>query len=88
MTIAEPFHIDAARMRHFHSLDHEHQGAAIKRLAATGLSDHGIASATQLSIEQIRRVLVEQKAESEITGLLLALTWLRWRTARHRSRAT
>lgn len=50
---------DAARMQHFHGLDRNAQAAAIKRLAACGWSEHGIARATQLSVEQIRRVLEE-----------------------------
>lgn len=48
---------DADRMRHFHSLDRRQQSAAIGRLAATGMSEHGIAHATGLSVEMIRRLL-------------------------------
>jgi hypothetical protein len=44
-------------MQHFHTLHRDAQEAAIRRLAAAGYSEHAIASATQLSVEQIRRVL-------------------------------
>jgi hypothetical protein len=32
---------------------------AIRRLAATGMSEHGIAAATRMSVEQIRKILAE-----------------------------
>ena len=38
------------------------QRAAIKRLAAEGMSDYGIASATKLSVEQVRLILAEPVA--------------------------
>ena len=50
---------DDARMRHFHALDRSAQEAAVRRLHAAGHSDHGIARATGLAVEQIRRVLSE-----------------------------
>jgi ABC-type phosphate/phosphonate transport system ATPase subunit len=50
-----------ARM-HFSSLDREEQAAAIRRLAATGMGDHGIADASGLSVEMVRRVLADQVA--------------------------
>lgn len=55
---------DAARMRHFHTLDRSRQAEAIRRLAATGMSDHGISHATQLSLEQVRRILGEHTAST------------------------
>ena len=51
---------DADRMRHFHALDREQQAQAIRRLGATGLSEHGIAQATGLSVEMVRQVLGER----------------------------
>lgn len=48
-----------ARMRAFRLLPQTQQAEAIARLAATGMSDNGIAAATQLSVEQIRRILAE-----------------------------
>ena len=48
------------RMRHFHALDREQQADAIRRLAATGMSEHGIAHATGLSVEMVRRVTVQK----------------------------
>lgn len=53
---------ETARMTHFHALDRAQQADAIRRLAATGLTEHDIARATQLSTEMIRRVLGEQVA--------------------------
>ncbi|MGH3631103.1 MAG: hypothetical protein ACRDRL_27125 [Sciscionella sp.] len=46
-------------LHHFLLLDQEQQAQAIKRMAATGWSDNGIATATGLSVEQIRRILAE-----------------------------
>ena len=45
------------RMLHFHTLEPAQQAVAIHRLADSGLSDHGIARATQLAVEQVRRIL-------------------------------
>lgn len=42
---------------HFHSLDREHQAAAIRRLAVAGQSDHTISAATGLSVEMVRHIL-------------------------------
>lgn len=50
---------DTDRMRHFHTLDRQQQAQAIGRLAATGMSEHGIAQATGLSVEMVRQVLGE-----------------------------
>lgn len=48
---------DERRMRHFRELDYSQQREAIRRLAAAGHSDDVISSATQLSLEQVRRAL-------------------------------
>ncbi|MGB6488765.1 MAG: hypothetical protein WBE91_17935 [Steroidobacteraceae bacterium] len=48
---------DVDRMRHFRTLDRAQQSAAIRRLAAAGQSEHTIAAATGLAVEQIRRLL-------------------------------
>lgn len=42
-------------------LDHEQQRQAMQRLAASGLSDYGIAAATSLSVEMVRAVLGERE---------------------------
>lgn len=55
---------DATRMHHFHTLSPEHQADALRRLAALGYSDHGIASASGLSVEFVRRVLGSKPAEN------------------------
>jgi hypothetical protein len=54
-----PSHRDR-ELLHFRSLDREQQAAAIRRLARLGMSDHGIAAATALSVEMVRRILSEQ----------------------------
>ncbi|HLS81307.1 MAG TPA: hypothetical protein VK025_07880 [Steroidobacter sp.] len=51
-------------MAHFLLLTHAQQIEAIRRLHALGWSDYGIASATRLSVEQIRRLLGEAKANA------------------------
>jgi len=48
---------DANRMRYFEDLTHEEQVAAVRRMAAEGLSEHALAHCTRWSIEYIRRVL-------------------------------
>ena len=49
----------ANRMAHFHTLATHQQAEAICRLAATGMSAHGIAHATGLAVEQVRRVVAD-----------------------------
>lgn len=49
---------------HFHTLDREGQAAAIHRLATLGYSDYGIAQATRLAVEQVRRVLADRAKEA------------------------
>jgi hypothetical protein len=51
---------EAARMQAFLSLDRQQQADAIRRLAATGMSDNGIARATGLSVEMVCRLLVNE----------------------------
>jgi hypothetical protein len=49
-------------LRHFHALSADAQADAIRRLAASGMGDHTIAQATRLSVEFVRRLLVEHRA--------------------------
>ncbi len=58
----------AARMRAFHCLDHQQRAAAIRRLAATGLSDSSIARATALSVGMICRLLAEGAGSAAENG--------------------
>lgn len=44
-------------MRHFLLLDRNQQAQAIRRLVASGMSEHTVSTATGLSVEQVRRVL-------------------------------
>jgi transposase len=44
-------------MRHFLLLDRDQQEQAIRRLVASGMSEHTVASITGLSVEMVRRVL-------------------------------
>jgi hypothetical protein len=50
----------ADNRRYFEMLDRQEQAAAIRRLAASRMSDYGIAAATGLAVEQVRRVLAER----------------------------
>jgi hypothetical protein len=56
--------LDAARMTHFLALDHEQPRQAIARLALLGQSEHSIARATGLSVEMVKRILAEDRADS------------------------
>jgi DNA invertase Pin-like site-specific DNA recombinase len=51
-------------MHYFRLLEPQQQREAIQRLAASGMSDSTIAAATALSVEQIRRVLAKNVAET------------------------
>lgn len=51
-------------LHYFLLLSRDQQLEAIRRLHALGWSDYGIASATRLSVEQIRRLLGEQQETS------------------------
>lgn len=55
--------IDPA-IRYFHALDRHEQRAAIKRLAAAGLGDYEIASATRLEVSFVRKIIGERDAGS------------------------
>lgn len=52
----------ARAMHQFACLSREEKDAAIRELARSGMSDHGIASACRLAVEQVRRVLAERAA--------------------------
>jgi len=51
-------------MAHFAALTREEQLVAIRRLKAEGKSDDVIASATQLSVEFVRRIVGAAKSEA------------------------
>lgn len=46
-----------SRMHYFESLTVVQKRVAIENMARAGMSEHGIAAATQLSVEQVRRIL-------------------------------
>jgi DNA invertase Pin-like site-specific DNA recombinase len=50
-------------LRHFLLLDREQQESAIRRLAAAGMPEYTIATATGLSVEQVRRVIGERTTD-------------------------
>lgn len=52
------------RMHYFAMLSQDEQRSAIARLATGGMSDYGIASATGLAVEMVRKILGEAKAAS------------------------
>jgi ABC-type phosphate/phosphonate transport system ATPase subunit len=52
------------RMAAFTALTQDEQRRAIRNLSAAGMSDHGIARATGLSVEQICRVLAASASDS------------------------
>lgn len=47
-------------IQYFHALTREEQIAVVKRMATDGWTDHGIAHATRLSVEQVRQVIGER----------------------------
>ena len=47
---------------HFLLLTREEQAAAIRRMAATGWTEHSIAAATGLHVQQVRRILAPEAA--------------------------
>ena len=51
-----------ARRRNFDVLPYVERVAAVRGLADGGLSEHAIAAACGVSVEQIRRVLAEREA--------------------------
>ena len=54
-------------LHHFVTLDREQQAAAIRQLAASGISDYGIAAATRLSVEFVRTVIGPRKPRERET---------------------
>jgi DNA invertase Pin-like site-specific DNA recombinase len=52
-------------MRHFLLLDRNQQAQAIRRLVASGMSGHTVATATGLSVEQVRRVLGAPETQAQ-----------------------
>ena len=55
----------AREMQYFLTLDANEQRAAIQKLASAGMSVTGISAATMLSIEQIGKILGEQRTKGE-----------------------
>ena len=55
----EPSNAPDPRMHHYYAMNHKERVAAIHRLAELGWSAWAIASVTQLSIEQVQRILKE-----------------------------
>ena len=54
-------------LHHFVILDREQQASAIRKLAASGVSDYGIAAATRLSVEFVRAVIGPRKPRERET---------------------
>jgi hypothetical protein len=52
--------IDDNRMAAWHALTEAQQAEAIRAMADSGFTDHGISAATRLAVEQVRRVLGER----------------------------
>jgi len=59
-----PGSLDTAALArlHFTTLTQREQATAIRRMAATGHSVYGIAAATGLAVEVVRRVLAGEEA--------------------------
>lgn len=55
-------------LAHFLLLTQAEQAAAIRRMASTGWTEHGIAAATRLSVEQVRRVLAGASDPASLNG--------------------
>lgn len=49
------------RMYHFLLLSHDDQLSAVRRLHKAGMGDYVIASAAGISVEQVRRLLAEDR---------------------------
>jgi hypothetical protein len=56
--------VTARNLNHFLLLERREQEAAVRRMAAAGMGDYGVAAATGLSVEQVRRVLAQRGAET------------------------
>lgn len=50
---------------YFLMLTRAEQAAAIKRMAAQGWTDHGIAAASRLSVEAVRRILAGPQGRAD-----------------------
>jgi hypothetical protein len=50
-------------LRHFLLLDRAEQETAIRRLAASGMNDYTIATASGLNVEMVRRVVGERAVQ-------------------------
>ena len=59
-TIGGALDTSALARLHFNTLSHAEKVAAIRRLSASGQTDSTIATATGLSVEMIRRLLMDQ----------------------------
>lgn len=57
---------NSREMHYFWLLSKQEQAAAICRLAAQGMPESGIATATMLSVEQVRIVLGQRRALEEL----------------------
>ena len=65
-TIHQPAQNFTSReMRNFVTLTRAEQAQAIRGLARAGMSDYGIAAATQLSVEMIRNILGQHRTADE-----------------------
>ena len=60
-TIGGTLDPEAMRMLHFHTLTHDEQRRAVRRMADSGQSELAIAAATGWSREYVRHVLGERK---------------------------
>jgi hypothetical protein len=56
---------DGRRMRYFAMLTFDEQLDAIQRLAASGMSVYGIASAAGVSVEQVRTIVAAARSQCE-----------------------
>lgn len=54
----------SSALHHWHELTHDEQRAAIRRMAAEGLSEYVIAAATRLSVEFVRQQLAGKPSEA------------------------
>jgi hypothetical protein len=63
---------DDNRMNHFLLLTPEEQASAICRLSRSGMSDHGISSATRLSVEMVRKIIGEARSSETRNTMALA----------------
>jgi len=50
---------DNKRMAHFNAMTSEQKADAVRQMAAAGMSDYGVASATGLAVEFVRRLIGE-----------------------------